>query len=532
MNYIYKVSAFFCLLALGITAQEKYFNLDFIDNGTAIINLVPENTVLEEENGFLKFKGKHTGRTNDIGLPELPIYSTFFEMQPNTQYEVSYTVRDMYTINDVKLMPAQQLTQIGSSKPPFKFDEQYYDSSVKFPEENISQGEPIVMRNMEMFQLSVTPYEYNPTTGTLQVYTEIEIEVKESGYRDDEPPALTKRSRLFEELFEDIVVNYTPSPNPEDYQPPSILYICGGSSANDNDIQDLIDWRHKQGYEVKVATENEVGGNSASESEISSYISQLYLNSENPPEIVGLIGDTGGNYRLPAGTHNWGSGGWYGYSGATDINYTLIDGNDLVPDIFIGRLSVNSGSEISELVAKTLAYEKATYISSTGTDWYEGAALAGDPDESGNSTIITNQYIENIMTNHGMENIMTDYDGGGVQTFMENSFQEGILYYNYRGWYGGYGSYPTSSLNNGWMTPFVTTITCGTGDFNSTSSSEAFVREGSANNPEGAVAAIGVATTGTHTAYIILLIWVFMKRSSLWDYQQLEQQIIMATSQF
>ena len=181
MNYIYKVSAFFCLLALGITAQEKYFNLDFIDNGTAIINLVPENTVLEEENGFLKFKGKHTGRTNDIGLPELPIYSTFFEMQPNTQYEVSYTVRDMYTINDVKLMPAQQLTQIGSSKPPFKFDEQYYDSSVKFPEENISQGEPIVMRNMEMFQLSITPYEYNPATGTLQVYTEIEIEVKESG---------------------------------------------------------------------------------------------------------------------------------------------------------------------------------------------------------------------------------------------------------------------------------------------------------------------------------------------------------------
>ena len=500
MNYIYKIAVLFYILGLSLAAQEKYFNLDDLNQEKTVISLIPEKTTLESHNGFSKFTGKHMGRTNELGLPELPIYSTFFAMKPNTQYEVSYSVKEKYTISDVKLLPSQPLTQRGSSKPPFKFDEEYYKTASQYPNKQIGMGEPIIMRNMEMFQLSFTPYKYNPSTQTLEVYTKVEIEVNEAGHRSDEPPTITKKSRLFEELFEDIVINYMPSSNPEDYQTPSILYICGGSSANDNDIQELVDWRHKQGYEVRVATESTVGGSSASESEIYSYINELY-NSANPPEIVGLIGDTGGNYSLPAGTHNWGSGGWYGYQGATDINYTLLDGNDLVPDIFIGRLSVNSGSEIAELVAKTLAYEKATYISSTGTDWYEGAALAGDPDESGNSTIITNQYIENMMTNYGMENIMTDYDGSGVQTFMENSFQEGILYYNYRGWYGGYGSYPTSSLNNGWMTPFVTTITCGTGDFNGTSSSEAFVREGSANNPEGAVAAIGVATTGTHTAY-------------------------------
>ena len=49
------------------------------------------------------------------------------------------------------------------------------------------------------------------------------------------------------------------------------------------------------------------------------------------------------------------------------------------------------------------------------------------------------------------------------------------------------------------MTPFVTFITCATGSFNSTSISEDFIRAGSVSNPKGGVAAVGTATSSTHT---------------------------------
>ena len=49
------------------------------------------------------------------------------------------------------------------------------------------------------------------------------------------------------------------------------------------------------------------------------------------------------------------------------------------------------------------------------------------------------------------------------------------------------------------MTPFVTFITCATGSFNSTSISEDFIRAGSVTNPKGGVAAVGTATSSTHT---------------------------------
>ena len=118
-----------------------------------------------------------------------------------------------------------------------------------------------------------------------------------------------KRSHIFDEFYKDLIVNFEYSDRDDDYQAQAILYIGGGSSLSNSYVQDLIEWRHKQGYIVYTATESEVGGSSASTSEIKNYISDAYYNWENPPEIVGLIGDTGGNYSLPNYDHSWGGYG-------------------------------------------------------------------------------------------------------------------------------------------------------------------------------------------------------------------------------
>ena len=75
------------------------------------------------------------------------------------------------------------------------------------------------------------------------------------------------------------------------------------------------------------------------------------------------------------------------------------------------------------------------------------------------------------------------------------------MYYCYRGYYGSSSINPSSGWDSYSETPFALTITCGTGDFNGTSDSEDFIRVGSVSNPSGAVACVGTATTGTHTAY-------------------------------
>ena len=68
------------------------------------------------------------------------------------------------------------------------------------------------------------------------------------------------------------------------------------------------------------------------------------------------------------------------------------------------------------------------------------------------------------MINYGMENVETNYDASGIANWLIDQFQEGILYYNYRGIYGEQGTSPSNQYNNGYATPFATVMTCGTGD--------------------------------------------------------------------
>ena len=79
-------------------------------------------------------------------------------------------------------------------------------------------------------------------------------------------------------------------------------------------FKELVDWRHKQGYIVTVVSTNESG---SSENNIFNYIENAYQNWDNPPEIVGLVGDVGGTYNIDCDSYEWG-----GYYGASDVKYT------------------------------------------------------------------------------------------------------------------------------------------------------------------------------------------------------------------
>ena len=487
LNNFLIILIIFLSLSLG-----KKSTSDFSLSGDNILLSINQKDLGKYKDDYLKL-ADNVASTNDIGFPELPTYSTLYLVDSDKDYEFEIIVNESYNLENVSIYPYQ-----GDTDTPQNLivDDNFYNGNQNYPFSNISVSERMYARNMELVSVTITPYSYNPNTKNLEVYTNVEISVNELDSNVSRSENTIKRSRLFEQLYSDMIINFETSSRQEDYQHPAILYICGGDACENSYAQQLFDWRHQQGYIVYTATESEVGGNNASTSEIKNYIEDAVENWINPPEMVGLIGDTEGSYGLPCNYHDWG-GGWYGYNGASDFDYTQLNGNDLLSDVLIGRISAANSSDLANIINKTIQYEKAIYQSS---DWFEGAALVGDPSSSGVSTIITNQYIENIMENFGFEDIDTNYDDGNYDNWVEDRFDEGILYYNYRGFYGSSGI-GTGGFNNGFETPFVTSLTCGTGNFDNTSESESFVRTGSVSNPSGAVAAVGVATSGTHTAY-------------------------------
>ena len=173
----------------------------------------------------------------------------------------------------------------------------------------------------------------------------------------------------------------------------------------------------------------------------------------------------------------------------------------------IGRISARTQDHLNTIINKIIKYESASFLNIPNFDnsWIERAALVSDPYPSGNSTIITNQYISETILEAGFEEVVTNFGENNYDLWMLESINSGISFLNYRGWWGvsGFDEDEVNSLSNIMKFPFTTFITCGTGSFSEQEESliEAMLRAGSVNNPVGAIAAIGTATSGTHTAY-------------------------------
>ena len=476
-------------LLLGIVFSDNFIFEGKYDSKSSFL-FIPDQLNIDSDRGYSRLSSSSDGKTIDEGMPELPIYTTFFQMDPEKTYSVSYNVISSHVIEDIDVYPSQgQNENVTDSN--FIFNSELHRSHSVYPQENISLSEPMIMRDFEVGLITFIPFSYSAKNKTLEVFDEVEIDVVEVGDRIANQNLPQQRSLLFEPMYEQIVANYEPLDSRDEYQTNAILYICGGSSIDHPYVEELVAWRRSQGYVVYTASTSEIGGTGTGS--ISNYIETAYNNFDPSPEIVGLIGDTGGSYPISTYTIQGGSG---------DNEYQYIEGNDFLPEIFIGRISVSSSSDISNIINKTLVYEKAE---SQNDYWYERAALVGDPSSSGISTVTTNQYIQNVMEVHGMTDIQTNYGGGNYNSWVDEAFDDdansqGVLYYNYRGYYGS-SSISVSGMDSGAYAPFAATITCGTGDFGGTSDSENFIRTGSVSSPKGAVACVGVATTSTHTMY-------------------------------
>ena len=93
-------------------------------------------------------------------------------------------------------------------------------------------------------------------------------------------------------------------------------------------------------------------------------------------------------------------------------------------------------------------------------DYYETASLVGDPSTSGNSCAITNEYIGELLTNHGVEDVRVKTSGSSYDSWMRNNLEDGVLFFNYRGYLGvsGFGNSDVDNANNGIMLPFATIL--------------------------------------------------------------------------
>ncbi len=348
---------------------------------------------------------------------------------------------------------------------------------------SIELGQPAVLHGMQIVPLSVAP--------AADGVRSREVALSFTADPGAVAPRRTKIARSFANLLEAEVIGAAALLDGYQVVPGTYLAVVSSATGAMGAVQPLLDWRRKQGYNVIAASTAETG---TSTTQIKSYIQQVYDTADEPLVHICLVGDANGGVAVASWRESRS-----GYQGEGDHYYTELEGNDVLSDALIGRLSARNVPELEGIVAKILEYEQNPDTFSN-PEWYTSALLVGDSSASGTSTIYVNQWLkEQHLERLNYTRIDTVWSGPFASQITQK-FNQGISVYSYRGYLGcsGFSTGYIDNLQNQGELPFAVMPTCASGSFMQTHAyTEAMLR-----NPHGgAIGAVGTATTGTHTRY-------------------------------
>ena len=497
---------------------------------------------------------------NDAGAPDLPGVSCFVAVPQGATASYEIVASRVRTVHGYDLGPAPVIPRENDDSPlVYARDLAIYSRNAYYPESSVMVSEPTLMRGLDVVAVGITPFQYNPVTKELKIFTEFDLRVTFHGgngqFGED-----ALRSRYWEPILRNNVVNYAslpeidfnrPTMNREGYE-----YVI--ISPDNPDFvawaDTLADWRTLQGIKTGVFTTTDIGGTSSTA--IENFLNDAYDNWEVRPVAFLLLGDYPNSGDRDTGIT---SPTWGGYCVSDNI-YADRNGNDL-PDMAHGRICARDAGELQTMIGKMLSYEREPITNQHYYDhpviaggwqterWFilcteiclghqvnvlgkepvrEYAIYSGTPGSSWS----TNQNTYMLLDYFGPEGLgyipstpqhLTDWGGNAAR--LNNDLNQGayMLLHRDHGYELGWGEpdYNNGDLNGltGDYYPFVFSINCLTGKYNygSETFTEKFHRI-----PHGAV---GVIAASEISYSFVNDTFIFGMFDGLWDDFMPDQQV-------
>ena len=417
---------------------------------------------------MLRFPGY--GTTLDIGKPELPEISELIAIPSRSGVKVHVLDYEEVTLTGYNIYPHQKPLDFGEKRTSLVIDHSSYERDGLYPDP-VSIGRPCIWRDLRVANLRVAPVRYNPARKELTVYTNVTVRLEYAGESSinaknrpvtavrPQHAAMYGRNVLnFDEL--DIPIVDAPSDNEYD------LLIIANDEYLDN-LESFVDWKKEKGYKVKLVSIQEAGGSWYG------FIKD-YLQSEYDAYHF--------SYCLLA------SNGIHYYpidSGIGDYPYTLLEGDDSLPDIGIGRFPAVNETQLGYMIDKSIAFESNPDNGGWDSRGLLVANFEGAPGgfQANCETVRLGEYTEGgcyyaqhpleFITAYGAEESLSgdgatnqdviDHINAGarvVSFFGHGDYDAGWAFWNAE--FESFDQGCIDQLDNGSMTPIVISIACKT----------------------------------------------------------------------
>jgi len=374
---------------------------------------------------------------------------------------------------------------------PFTYG-QAYSEDVFYPGKLVEIRDPYILRDYRGEAVWIYPFQYNPVTKVLRVYSEITVKVSKNGTSGTNElirtKSLTKVDDEFLKIYRYHFLNYKGSKYAPLEEQGNMLVIC--YDAFMSAMRPFVDWKNTIGRYTEMVGVSTVGTNP---SDIKTYVENYY--NTNGLTYLLLVGDAA---QVPP---------YNAVAGPSDNSYGYILGGDSYPEVFVGRFSAENVSEVQTQVQRTISYELNP---STASNWLnKGVGIASDLG-SGDDNEYDYEHIRNLRTkliNYQYSAIDELYDGSqGGQDLSGDpdpsmlatdvNAGAGIICYTGHGASDqfvttGFSSSDVNNLTNNNMWPFIWSVACVNGEFTSgTCFAEAWLRATHNGQPSGTIATL------------------------------------------
>ena len=295
-----------------------------------------------------------SGNVGDPSLPaahqliSVPYGAKIASLEVKSYSTTTYSLAD-YNIKTV--MPLQPSVR-KNQKPEdieFIYNEKAY-AAKSFNERPIATMEiKGTMRGIQVGSLTINPVQYDPSTNSIRVFNNIEIEVRYDNY--DKSAAYNEFARTFSPYFANVyktMFNWRDDvydQHPDLWQAPVKMLVIANRMFEEC-MQDWIEWKTMKGFYLDVNYTDQVG---TTASAIRSFIQGKY--AEDAPTFVIIFGDK--NQVAASATGNE-------THCVTDLQYMSVDSDDF-PDIYHSRMCAENVQQMTNIITKTLWYEKLQF---------------------------------------------------------------------------------------------------------------------------------------------------------------------------
>lgn len=303
----------------------------------------------------------HTGR---IGEPKLPVYSKLIAVPLGA--DVSYEILGRNQINlsqtssrlEHQLIPAQLSVSKAddAAQAAFTVNREVYRLNEFVGGSMFSVEEIGIMRGVRVFRIDFEPIRYNPSSNELQISNDVSIKVNFNNPNMAATQDLLDRtgSVEYDAMYSKMFYNWQTNERVNNNRyPTKMLILCPPNYVTT--MQPYVDWKKQQGYTVVLTTVGTGGTVANTTSAINTYMASVWAaaTTANPaPTYLLIVGDTstsGDNIIA-----NTGASG----SHVTDLTYVRLQGTDYLPEMYYGRFSVSSATELTNIINKTITFQK------------------------------------------------------------------------------------------------------------------------------------------------------------------------------